>query len=133
MAAPRAARSTTPRLPREPCKPGLRAIVTTAWDAADRGPPLHVAERRACRRPFTSPGHCGVMPDSLTTFPHLTNSDSMNLPKSTVLILMISAPSFASCACMSGADCTSPIVLCSLSMIEGGVPAGAMIPHQFTD
>jgi hypothetical protein len=34
---------------------------------------------------------------------------------------------------MSGADCTSPIVLCSFSMIEAGVPAGAMKPHQFAD
>src|SRR5262245_14275258 len=91
------------------------------------------AGRIARRRPFASAGHCGVMPDSLTTFSHLTNSDSINLLKSAVLILMISAPSFASCACISGADCTSPIVLWSFSMIEVGMPAGAMMPHQFAD
>src|SRR4029450_8898780 len=50
-------------------------------------------EQRVCRRSFPSLGHCGAMPDSFTTFPHLANSDSMNLPKSAVLILINSAPS----------------------------------------
>ena len=69
--------------------------------------------------------HSALIPPSFTTRSHLFISGTMNLPKSSELILRVEAPSLANWSWIAGASWASSSALCSRAMIGAGVPAGA--------
>src|SRR6516165_7285452 len=74
--------------------------------------------------------HSTLMLAAFTTAVHCASSLASNLPNSAGVPILISAPSVASRARVSGWARLSRNAALSLSMIAGGVPAGATTPSQ---
>src|SRR6516165_2315897 len=74
--------------------------------------------------------HSTLMLAAFTTAVHCASSFASSLPNSAGVPILISAPRFASRARVSGWARLSRNAALSLSMIAGGVPAGATTPSQ---
>src|SRR5580700_8700604 len=86
---------------------------------------------RAADRP-PAQFYSGLRFANLTTLPHFSISVAMNFWKSAGEPVITMAPNSASLPLSTGSASAALVSLFSLSMISGGVPAGAPMPAQDT-